>query len=106
MRCNRWRLGGIDATQQVVQALTSITPETMTQQSVQVLNEIADILTRSGNLQAQQALKVIQSAANAQPVTEKQAYQVAAAVNAALAGGAYQQGSQNLTGQLRGLLAQ
>jgi hypothetical protein len=97
---------GIDTTQQVIQALTNVTPERMTQQSARVLNEVADILTRSGNLEAKQALEILQAAANAQPVSEKQAYQVARALNAAIGSGAYQQGTQNQAEQLRGLLAQ
>jgi hypothetical protein len=96
----------VETTQRVVQALTNVTPESITAQGQEVINEVVDVLTRSGSAQAMQALKLIQNATAARPVTEKQAYRIAEAFTAAAAGGGYQQGTQNLTGQLRGLLAQ
>lgn len=96
----------IEATQKTIQALTNITPDRMTAQGQAVLNEVLDVLTRSGNVQAMQAMRLIRDASSARPVTEKQAYQIAETLTAALASGAYQQGTQSQSERLRGLLAQ
>jgi len=82
----------INAARTIVQEITGFTPDRMTARSEKVLNEIATILTRSGNVEAMQALKALQSASAAQPVTEKTAYQVARAVTAALAAGSHRLG--------------
>lgn len=85
---------GLQGSRQIMQALTTVTPESLSGKSQAILNEVADILTRSGQDEAQQALQIIQRAAAAKPVSEKQAYRVIAAVNTALAGSVYQTGTR------------
>jgi hypothetical protein len=96
---------GIDATQRFIQELTNMTPDKMTAKTQALVNEVTDILTRSGNLEAMQALKILQQAAGGTPVTDRQAYQIARAVTGATGASVYQLGTQSLTSPQRGLLS-
>ena len=97
---------GINATQRFVQELTSMTPENMNARSQKLIAEITDVLTRSGNVDAMQSLKLLQAASMGTPVTEKQAYQIARAMASATGLAGHQLGTQSLVSPQRGLLAQ
>jgi hypothetical protein len=91
----------VDATRQVAQAITTVSPEGLSASAQKVLNEAADVLTRSGSEEAMTALRIIKRAAEAKPVTERQAYQVARTVTGLLSAGAYQQGTRTRAGLLQ-----
>jgi hypothetical protein len=91
----------LNASKQVTQALTGISQDGMSANAQRILEEAVDVLTRSGQREAMDAVTIIKRAIDAKPVTERQAYQVSRAINAALSVGGYQQGSRTRLGLLQ-----
>lgn len=96
----------LQATQRVIQELTNMTPENITAAQQKIVNELTDVLTRSGNLEAMQALHSLERVSAGKPITELQAYQITRAATVALATAGHQRGTQSLQRLARERLAQ
>lgn len=84
----------INATQRIVQGLTGTTPGDMNARQQQILAEVTDVLTRSGQPQAQRVLQLLENVRQGQPLSESQARLVAGVTTGLIESGVYQSAQQ------------
>lgn len=87
----------INAAQRIVQGLTGTTPGDMTARQQQILAEVTDVLTRSGQPQAQRVLQLLENVRQGQPLSEGQA-RLVAGITTSLLGSTADQSALQLTG--------
>lgn len=86
----------INAVQAIMENLTGSTKRDLGKREANILAEVTDVLTRSGNRDAVNALRIIQTANESQPISEQSAREIAKAFVAATGSTGYLQARQGL----------
>lgn len=84
------------AGQAIVQEFTGTTPDAMNARQRAIMGEVTDVLTRSGQPQAQEALRILEMVRNNQPISEEQARMIGQAFTSVAGSALYQQGQRTL----------